>query len=50
MTMEYDGQKYYGIFCTADLAQIYQHGHFIDNYGIKEEAIEVWNRRIGCEE
>lgn len=46
MTMEYDGQKYYGVFCTANM----EHGHFITNYGIKEEAIEVWNGRIGCEE
>ena len=49
MTMEYDGQKCYGVFCIADLAQRYQHSHCIDNYGSKETAIEVWNRRICCE-
>lgn len=46
MAMGYGDEKLYGIFCTADLKQEYQHGHFIDNYRDKEEAITTWNTRI----
>ena len=45
LTMTYRGGQVYGVFCTSDLNAEYQHGHFIDNYGLKEEAITSWNRR-----
>lgn len=45
LTMRSKGVEVYGVFCRADLDQEYQHGHFIDNYGTKAEAIAAWNRR-----
>ena len=45
LTMRYKGGEVYGVFCRADLDQEYQHGHFIDNYDAKAEAITAWNRR-----
>ena len=49
LTLTYNGGKVYGVFCTADLEQEYQHGHFIDNYDNKDEAIADWNRRTNDE-
>jgi len=49
MCMEYgdphERQTVWGVFCEDDLSSEYQHGHFIDNYATKEEAIDAWNRR-----
>lgn len=50
LTMRYKDVEVYGVFCRADLDQECQHGHFIDNYGTKAEAIAAWNRRSGHEE
>lgn len=44
--LEYgDGCKVWGVFCEADLASEYSHGHFIDNYATEAEAIAAWNTR-----
>ncbi len=44
-----EGWKVWGIWCVPDLhAEEHggcQHGHFIDNYATKEQAIEAWNAR-----
>ena len=44
--LTYRDTTLYGIFCVQDLDLKNQHGHFIDNYASKEEAIKAWNRRI----
>ena len=44
-TLTYKDTKVYGIFCLPDLEAEYSHGHFIDNYANKQEAIAAWNRR-----
>ena len=46
LSMTYRGGKVFGVFCKADSAQKYPHGHFIDNYATKQEAIDTWNRRM----
>lgn len=42
----HDGQKFYGVFCSDDLAQKYQHGHYIDNFNSKQIAIDTWNGKF----
>ncbi len=46
----HSGEKLYGVFCKEDLAAEIQHGHFIDNFATKSEAIESWNRRANDEQ
>lgn len=42
--MDYgDDERVWGVFCEADLADEYSHGHYIDNYQTREEAIRAWN-------
>lgn len=43
----YEGRQIWGVWCEDDLNEEYEHGHFIDNYASKEEAIAAWNRRVG---
>jgi hypothetical protein len=38
LTMSFDGEKVYGVFCTQDLDAEYQHRHFIDNYATRKEV------------
>lgn len=40
-----EAQTVWGVFCEADLGDEYSHGHFIDNYATREEAIDAWNKR-----
>lgn len=39
-------QTVWGVWCADDLEAEYSHGHCIDNYATKEDAIAAWNRRI----
>jgi Lar family restriction alleviation protein len=41
LSMTYRGGKVFGVFCKTQT----DHGHFIDNYASKQEAIDAWNRR-----
>lgn len=34
----------WGVFCRSDLNAEYQHGHYIDNYATKQDAVRAWNR------
>lgn len=43
--LTYQDTTLFGIFCVEDLKPKNQHGHFIDNYASKQEAIDTWNRR-----
>ena len=45
LTMEYGGCNYYGVFCIDDMDSKFQHGHCIDNFSSKQEAIDAWNSR-----
>jgi len=36
-------QTVWGVFCESDLEDEYPHGHYIDNYATKEDAIRAWN-------
>lgn len=38
-------QTVWGVFCIPDLNAEHAHGHYIDNYATKQEAIDAWNRR-----
>ena len=38
-------QTVWGVFCERDLDAEYAHGHCIENYATKQEAIDAWNRR-----
>ena len=38
-------QTVWGVFCVPDLNAEHAHGHYIDNYATKQEAIDAWNRR-----
>ena len=44
-----DGLQVYGVWCVDDLHAVehggWQHGHYIDNYATKAEAIAAWNVR-----
>ncbi len=37
----------WGVWCVDDLNAEYSHGHFIDNYETRDEAVAAWNRRAG---
>ena len=39
------GFNVWGVFCESDLELEFNHGHFVDNYSSKEEAIAAWNTR-----
>lgn len=47
MRMDYlnEMQTVWGVFCERDLDAECAHGHYIDNYATKQEAIDAWNRR-----
>lgn len=38
-------QTVWGVWCRGDMADEYAHGHCIENYATKEDAIAAWNRR-----
>mgnify|MGYP002521701163 CR=1 FL=1 len=35
----------WAVWCDDDLNAEYSHGHYIDNYETRDEAVEAWNRR-----
>lgn len=44
-----EGWQLWGVWCEDDLNEKYAHGHYIDNYATKEEAVAAWNRRADHE-
>jgi len=49
MRLDFGGGTVWGVFCDEDFEDEYSHGHFIDNYKTKEEAVAAWNTRMGME-
>jgi len=41
-----DEDRVWAVWCVDDLHAEYSHGHYIDNYGTRCEAVSAWNRRI----
>lgn len=45
ITEHFGSFNVWGVFCESDLELEFNHGHFVDNYSNKEEAIAAWNTR-----